>query len=151
MFVIKLRAVSTPENVRPSHKSGLRIGMHDCSVTCGSKTSTHVHLCTTCLQETEQGEWGESADSLMMLLTLGTAEVGQARAIQAFLPVSHVLSFSVGQLTPELTPVSQIPAKLSEEPLVPLHTHTQHHEKHQFLSDCCSSFQTSNNKYHTSW
>ena len=114
MFVIKLRAVSTPENVRPSHKSGLRIGMHDCSVTCGSKTNTHVHLLTTCLQETEQREWGESADSLMMLLTPGTAEIWQGRVIQAFLPVSHMLSFSMGQLTPGLTPVSQIPAKLSE-------------------------------------
>lgn len=114
MFVIKLRAVSTPENVRPSHKSGLRIGMHDCSVTCGSKTNTHVHLRTTCLQETEQRERGESADSLMMCLTLGPAEIWQGRVIQAFLPVSHMLSFSMGQLTPGLTPASQIPAELSE-------------------------------------
>ena len=124
MFVIRLRAVSTPENVSPSHKSGLRIGMHDCSVTCGSKTNTHVHLRTTCLQETQQREWGESADGLMTLLTPGTAEIWQGRVIQAFLPVSHMLSFSMGQLSPELTPVSQIPAKLREQPLAPLNTHT---------------------------
>ena len=92
MFVIKLRAVSTPENVHPSHKSGLRIGMHDCSVTCDSETNTHVHLCTICLQEREERERSASADSLMTLLAPGTVEIWQSRVIQALPPVSHMLS-----------------------------------------------------------